>query len=102
MPLLPVLLHDQCRGLCRFYRKHFTLPLLWKGSAVWLRFEGVWRNSRAWLNGIPVRDHAGFGDGYTSFNIRLDNVTSLKFGAGAANENVLAMYVDARLGSGWW
>jgi hypothetical protein len=65
-----------------------------------------------WLNGEPVREHAGFpgdahgegggagmGGGYTSFSVRLDNATSVQYGA---NKNVLAVYVDPRMGSGWF
>eukprot|EP01047_Picozoa_sp_COSAG01_P091309 COSAG01_NODE_22940_length_835_cov_1.158967_1_plen_147_part_01 len=55
-----------------------------------------------WLNGVPIREHVGWGGGYTSFTARLDNVTSLKYGAAHTDANVLAVWVDARLGSGWW
>ena len=34
-----------------------------------------------------------------SFVVRLDNVTNLNFGDA---ENVIALYVDALSGSGWW
>ena len=42
-----------------------------------------------YLNGEMVGDH---DCGYTSFAIRIDNTTAVKYGAGAANENVIAMY----------
>lgn len=34
-----------------WYRKHFTLPADTEGRRVFLRFEGVYRNSDVWLNG---------------------------------------------------
>ena len=40
------------------------------------------------------------GGGYTSFNARLDNVSSVVYGDGT--ENVLTVYVDPRAGSGWF
>lgn len=96
-----------------FYRKHFALPADWKGNAVWIRFEGIFRAAKLWLNGEPVREHAGWtgdahgegggvgmGGGYTSFDVRIDNASSVKFGSG--EENVLSVYVDPRKGSGWF
>ena len=78
-----------------------------------VRFDGVFRETRIWLNGVLVRDHAAFpgdangekggagmGGGYTSFNARLDNVSSILYGESA--ENVLTVYVDPRAGSGWF
>ena len=95
------------------YRKHFVLPQEWEGTAVWINFEGVFRATKIWLNGEEVREHAGcvgdatgegggvgMGGGYTSFAVRLDNATSVHFGA--AKQNVLSVYVDPRAGSGWF
>ena len=43
--------------------------------------------------------YAGFHEaGYTSFWLRLDN-TTVHYGD---TENVLALYVDASFGTGWW
>jgi hypothetical protein len=90
-----------------WYRKHFNLPSDWKGTAVWLYIEGSFHKTQMWLNGKPV----GFQDenvgivhkqGYTSYWLRLDNVTGVKFGEGGAQENVLATYIDASSGTGWW
>lgn len=89
-----------------WYRKHFNIPSDWEGSAIWVYFEGVWRSSTLWLNGEPLVIH-GWGTpthdcGYTSFAVRLDNASGISFGDGKENENVLALYVDAISGSGWW
>lgn len=81
------------------YRKHFHLPSDWGADrTIWLRFDGVWRNSRIYLNGValgPVH-----GSGYTSFTRRLDNSSALRRGKGGAN--VLAVFVDGSHGTGWW
>eukprot|EP00755_Sulcionema_specki_P011606 Sspe_Gene.49409::Locus_26619_Transcript_1_1_Confidence_1.000_Length_2869::g.49409::m.49409/K01190/lacZ; beta-galactosidase len=78
-----------------WYRKHFTVPAEWKGSTVLVDFEGVFQYTEVWLNGQHLMDHRS---GYTGFTVRLDNVTSLVYGA----ENVLALRVDASFGSGHW
>jgi len=51
--------------------------------------------TEVYLNGQHVSDHRG---GYTRFVVRLDNVSSVRFGS----ENVLAVRTDARWGSGHW
>ena len=94
-----------------YYRKHFALPSDWEGTTVWIHFEGVFRASKIWLNGVAVRTHAAFvgdasgesggagmGGGYTSFSARLDNCSAVKFGGA----NVLTVYTDPRKGSGWF
>ena len=52
-----------------------------------------------YLNGAALGMH---NCGYTSFSYRIDNVTSVQFGDGVENENVVALYVDGSRGSGWW
>jgi hypothetical protein len=79
-----------------WYRKHFKLPADWKGSSVWIYFEGVFHETTAYLNGKQISHHK---QGYTGFAIRLDNVAGVKFGDQA---NVLALHVDASTGTGWW
>lgn len=94
-----------------YYRKHFSLPASWAQNTVWIYFEGVFRATRIWLNGVAIRDHAayvgdahgegggaGMGGGYTSFSVRLDNCSAVRFG----ESNVLTVYVDPRMGSGWF
>jgi hypothetical protein len=44
---------------------------------------------------VPLGLHKA---GYTSFALRLDNVPGVQWGG----ENVLAVYVDATTGTGWW
>ena len=78
-----------------WYRKHFKLPSDWGGSAIWMYIEGSFHETTVWLNGRKLETHVA---GYTSFAIRLDNVGAL-FGE---SENVVALYVDASSGTGWW
>lgn len=79
-----------------WYRKHFNLPSEWKGSSIWLYIEGAFHKTTVWLNGNPLTMHKA---GYTSWWIRLDNATGIAFGD---EKNVLALYVDASSGTGWW
>eukprot|EP00117_Sycon_ciliatum_P031891 scpid57417/ scgid24860/ Beta-galactosidase; Lactase len=85
-----------------WYRKHFNVPAEWKStnSSIWLYFEGVFHMTTVYLNGefaLPI--HRG---GYTSFSVRLDNISSLLYGNGTENENVVAVVASASGGSGWW
>ena len=82
-----------------WYRKHFNLPTDWRGKSVWIYFEGVFRSSMVWINGDMELYH---DSGYTSFSVRLDNVSSTRYGDGKENENVVAVRADGNGGSGWW
>eukprot|EP01060_Flectonema_neradi_P002083 TRINITY_DN1125_c0_g4_i1.p1 TRINITY_DN1125_c0_g4~~TRINITY_DN1125_c0_g4_i1.p1 ORF type:complete len:860 (+),score=185.18 TRINITY_DN1125_c0_g4_i1:47-2626(+) len=78
-----------------WYRKHFKLPSDWEGSSVWMYVEGSFHETTVWLNGLKLETHVA---GYTSFAIRLDTAGAL-FGDA---ENIVAVYVDASSGTGWW
>lgn len=82
-----------------WYRKHCNLPSDWKGKTIWVYFEGVFRQSTVYLNGEMLVYH---DSGYTSFSARLDNATTVMYGTGKENENVIAVRADAMRGSGWW
>ena len=82
-----------------WYRKHFNLPTDWKDLIVWVYFEGIFRASTVYMNGVELGYH---DSGYTSFTVRLDNCTQIFYGDGKDNENVLAVRADATHGSGWW
>jgi beta-galactosidase len=79
-----------------WYRKKFKLPAEWEGSTVWIYFEGIFHETTPWVNGKQVGYHK---QGYTPFALRLDNIPGIKFGD---EENVLALFVDASTGTGWW
>ena len=75
-----------------WYRKHFNLPSEWKGQSVWVYFEGVFRASVTYVNGEPIHYE---DSGYTSFGVRLDNISSLSYGEGKENENIIAVKSNA-------
>ena len=69
-----------------WYRKHFKLPESDKGKVIYIDFDGVYRNSRVWLNGHLL----GFRpNGYVSF--RYDLTPYLNYGK---EENVLVVQAD--------
>ena len=76
-----------------WYRRHFALAASDSGKAVWLDFEGVYRDAHVYLNGKLLGRHQG---GYTPF--RFDISKSANFGG----DNVLAVYVDPTKFEGWW
>ena len=76
-----------------WYRKAFDLPASDKGRSLWVDFDGVYRDSKVWLNGHFLGRHPS---GYTSF--RYDIAPYAKYGG----KNVLAVHVDPRHGEGWW
>jgi hypothetical protein len=83
-----------------WYRKHFNLPTEWKGKSIWVYFEGVFRASTVYFNGQQLLYH---DSGYTSFSVRLDNASSVMYGDGKENENVLAVQANPNSEyTGWW
>ncbi len=76
-----------------WYRKHFFLSASDSGKAVWLDFEGVYRDAHVYLNGQLLGRHQG---GYTPFRFDISKVAN--FGS----ENILAVYVDPTRFEGWW
>ena len=82
-----------------YYRKHFSIPNDWKGMSIWVYFEGVFRATTVYLNGEMLLYH---DSGYTSFGVRLDNASSIYYGNGEENDNVLAVLNTSFNGSGWW
>ena len=86
-----------------WYRKQFNIPSDWAGSAFWLDFEGSFRTTTVWINGLLAGYH---NCGYTPFRVRLDNITTVKVGT----QNTIAVFVDPDNGdtgsrdhgSGWW
>lgn len=78
-----------------WYRKKFAAPESWRGQRVSIEFDGVYRNSEVWLNGVSLgRRPSGFA------RFRYDLTPGLNIGA----ENVLAVRVDnsAQPNSRWY
>ncbi|MDR0995413.1 MAG: DUF4982 domain-containing protein [Tannerella sp.] len=68
-----------------WYRKHFKVPATDKDKAVYLEFDGIYRDSRVWLNGhlLGYRPY-----GYISFRYELSPY--LNYGG----DNLLVVQVD--------
>ena len=76
-----------------WYRHTFTLPASDAGQALWLEFDGVYRNCLVWLNGHILGRNVS---GYESFNF---DVTQF---ANPGGTNVLVVRVDASRFEGWF
>ena len=76
-----------------WYRKEFVLPAGDKGKVLWLKFDGVYRNSLVWLNGHCLGRHLS---GYSSFGYDISRF------ADYGRTNVLVVRVDASRFEGWF
>jgi beta-galactosidase len=74
------------------YRRELSIPASAKDDRVWLEFDGVFNNSRYWLNGREVYSQYS---GYT--RARFDATDAAVFGG----RNVLVVQLDPRY-EGWW
>jgi len=72
-------------GAMGWYRKHFTLPAGWAGKKVIIQFDGVYHDSKIYLNGDSVGAQKY---GYVSFTCDLTSHLN------ATGDNVLAVFVD--------
>ena len=77
-----------------WYRRDLPVGPADKGRALWLEFDGVFRDSMVFVNGYVV---GGSASGYAPF--RVDIADFLDYDGGP---NVLALRVDASLGEGWF
>ncbi len=76
-----------------WYRHTFTLPAKDAGQALWLEFDGVYRNCLVWLNGHILGRNVS---GYSSFYF---DATAY---ANPGGTNVLVVRVDASRFEGWF
>ena len=72
-------------GVIGWYRKHFTLPTGFSGKKVLIQFDGVYHDSKIWVNGHLVGNQQY---GYVSFYFDITQYLS------AAGDNVIAVFVD--------
>ena len=72
-------------GANGWYRKHFTLPAGFAGKKVIVQFDGIYHDSKVYLNGTQV---GGQQYGYVSF------ICDLTPYLNATGDNVLAVFVD--------
>lgn len=91
-------LTNNCSG---WYRHHFALPSEWQktGGVTWIYFEAVHHYSIMWLNGQRLGGR--HINGYVPFWHRLDG-HGVRFGAGDANRNTLAIFATSAPGSGMY
>lgn len=76
-----------------WYRKEFMLNSLDSGGRFELRFDGIYRDSKVWVNGYYV---GGNYSGYTS--ARYDITDFIRFG----KKNVVTVRADATQYEGWF
>lgn len=76
-----------------WYRKCFDVPKEWEGKRIFLSFEGIYRDSIAFLNHYDIGSHQS---GYTGAVYEITDY--LNYGG----ENLLAVRVDASEREGWW
>ncbi|MEM7680776.1 MAG: glycoside hydrolase family 2 TIM barrel-domain containing protein [Planctomycetota bacterium] len=76
-----------------WYRRELHVPNEWASRRVFLRFEGVFRACKVFVNGHLVGVNES---GYLGFEVGIDPV--LEYG----RRNVLAVRVDARNKEGWF
>ena len=77
-----------------WYRKSFPLPASAKGKAVWIDFDGVYRDSRVYLNGKLLGEHPS---GYTGFRYDISQAAHYD-----GTNNILTVHVDPTAQEGWW
>jgi beta-galactosidase len=76
-----------------WYRRTFELPAGDKGRALWIEFDGVYRNCLVWLNGVCLgRNVSGYGSFY------YDISRTANYGG----TNTLVVRVDATRFEGWF
>jgi beta-galactosidase len=76
-----------------WYRKHFIIPTADSGHRFVIRFDGIYRDSKVWVNGFYLCANAS---GYSGFTC--DITDYLRYG----NDNVLVVRVDASQYEGWY
>lgn len=76
-----------------WYRRAFDLPASDRGGALWVEFDGIYRNALIWFNGRCLTRHVS---GFSSFKV--DLAPYANFGG----RNVLAVRVDASRTEGWY
>jgi len=76
-----------------WYRKTFDLPASDQGKRLAVEFDGVFRDSMAWLNGHLLGRNLS---GYSSFRYDISDV------ANYGGENTLVIRVDASIFEGWF
>lgn len=69
-----------------WYRKYFTLPEEYSGKRINIDFDGVYMNSRVYVNGVLV---GNYPNGYVSFSFDITDYVTCD----GITDNVIAVYV---------
>ncbi|NKJ44546.1 beta-galactosidase GalA [Novosphingobium sp. SG720] len=77
-----------------WYRRKLPVGAADKGRAVWLEFDGVFRDCKVFVNGYEA---GGSASGYAPFRVNIADFLDYDGGP-----NQLALRVDASLGEGWF
>ena len=85
-------LHGYLPVQAAMYRKTLAIPAEAKGRRLWLEFDGVFSNSRYWVNGREV------GSQYSGYTRSCFDITDA---VNCGGTNVLTVQVDPRY-DGWW
>lgn len=76
-----------------WYRKSFYIPATDDGRRISIRFDGVFRDAKVWVNGFYLGNEQG---GYNGFSY--DITDYLHYGG----ENTIAVRADATMEEGWF
>ena len=76
-----------------WYRKTFTIPASDEGKHIWVRFDGIFRDARVWVNGFYLGHEPS---GYATQVYDLSEY--LNYGG----ENLLTVRADASVEEGWF
>ena len=76
-----------------WYRKHFMVSQKDSGQRIVISFDGIYRDSKVWINGFYLCNNAS---GYSGFSC--DVTDYVRYG----RENVLVVRVDATQYEGWY
>ena len=74
-----------------WYRKHFAIDATWQGQPIWLDFDGVYRASDYFLNGVWI---GHWESGYAPFRWYIHNATGVELIYGGGDSNVISVRVD--------
>lgn len=76
-----------------WYRKTFTVPAEDYGKHLWIRFDGIFRDARIWVNGFYL------GNEPSGYATQIYDISEyLNYGG----ENLVCVRVDATLEEGWF
>ena len=76
-----------------WYRKTFTIPAGDEGKHIWVRFDGIFRDARVWLNGFYLGHEPS---GYAT------QVYDISEYVNYGGENLLTVRADASVEEGWF